>query len=412
VTFDEIFSLPNGASFVRADLHVHSVGGSYDVTDVALTPDDIIKASIERNLSVVSITDHNSIANVRAALAAAQPHKATLLCVPGVEVTTPQGHLLCYFESIEKLESFFYGLKVVTDQQESRTVSSMPDVILSAGALGGLCVAAHIDTKIGFEVGADGYPAWKRDIVCHPGLLGLEFREASNQAWYSPEEPTGEPNAANRRHLATQRSQAKDIPAAGLLARLQGSDAHTLDDFRNSTDTTRVKLSELSFGSLRNAFLDSEARIRIDAALPNAIAKIIGLSVDGGFLSTVNVHFSPNLNCLFGGRGTGKSTLVKAIPYALGANIPNTDGLFESVTVYCEDATGVQYRFDHSAGQAPLARIRRPDGATVPVDGDAFTGEYFGHGELGEVAKRSLLVSAALQQFLDKHISFGGLLER
>ena len=34
---DEIVSKSNGARFYRADLHIHSVGGSHDVKDMAMS---------------------------------------------------------------------------------------------------------------------------------------------------------------------------------------------------------------------------------------------------------------------------------------------------------------------------------------------------------------------------------------
>ena len=54
-----------GARFHRGDLHIHSYGtdGSYDVTDSQMTPENIIAKAIEKNLSIISITDHNRISN-------------------------------------------------------------------------------------------------------------------------------------------------------------------------------------------------------------------------------------------------------------------------------------------------------------------------------------------------------------
>ena len=39
---------------------------------------------------------------------------------------------------------------------------------------------------------------------------------------------------------------------------------------------------------------------------------------EGGFLRDTSVHFNGNLNVLVGGRGTGKSTMIESIRYALG----------------------------------------------------------------------------------------------
>ena len=63
--------ISNGANFVRADLHIHSYGqddGSYDVTDINMSPENIIDFAISNDISIVSITDHNEINNSKKAI--------------------------------------------------------------------------------------------------------------------------------------------------------------------------------------------------------------------------------------------------------------------------------------------------------------------------------------------------------
>lgn len=100
----EIQNESNGALFRRADLHIHSFGedGSYDVTDASMTPEGIVDTAITERLDLIAITDHNNIANVRQALKYADGK--SLLVVPGVELSTPQGHLLVYFETADQLQ--------------------------------------------------------------------------------------------------------------------------------------------------------------------------------------------------------------------------------------------------------------------------------------------------------------------
>jgi histidinol phosphatase-like PHP family hydrolase len=64
-TADDIVAVPSGARFHRADLHIHSCGGSHDVKDVGMTPDAIVKTALSENLALIAITDHNEITNVR-----------------------------------------------------------------------------------------------------------------------------------------------------------------------------------------------------------------------------------------------------------------------------------------------------------------------------------------------------------
>lgn len=57
----EIIHHSSGAQFRRADLHIHSFGevGSYEVTDTAMTPENIVDTAIAEKLDVMAITDHN-----------------------------------------------------------------------------------------------------------------------------------------------------------------------------------------------------------------------------------------------------------------------------------------------------------------------------------------------------------------
>ncbi len=408
LSYDEIVKLGNGSRFVRADLHIHSAF-SHDISDQSITPEAIVDTAEAAGLEVISITDHNAIGAVlRAVEYAGSKYSNRLLVIPGIEITTPQGHLLVYFDesNFSSLEKLFHALDIVSDSQGSRTPKSIVDVVGMAFDLGGISIAAHIDTAKGFEVGHPGFEAWKTDLMCHPGLFGLEFRDPANRFWYSTDDPEPGNVAESRRNIARRRA-ATAARAFGDLARFTNSDAHTLAQIASCSSVTRIKMSSLSFESFRCALADPASRIKVDASLPNAVPQIRGLEIEGGFLDGTAIHFSSNLNVLFGGRGTGKSTAVKALAYALG-HASNSSELFDGVTLFCEDAAGVQYRFDRSQTREAKA-IRKPDGSVTHLTGDPFKIEYFGQGELSRVAQSHLANTAALQEFFDQHIAFDNL---
>jgi predicted ATP-binding protein involved in virulence len=45
--------------------------------------------------------------------------------------------------------------------------------------------------------------------------------------------------------------------------------------------------------------------------------RIKSLKITGGFLDGTKINFSNHLNCIIGGRGTGKTTVIEFIRYAL-----------------------------------------------------------------------------------------------
>ncbi len=78
----------------RIDLHTHSTA-----SDGELTPAELVRLALERGLTTIALTDHDSVAGIAAAQHAARG--AALEVVPGVELSAdvPQGevHVLGYF---------------------------------------------------------------------------------------------------------------------------------------------------------------------------------------------------------------------------------------------------------------------------------------------------------------------------
>ena len=319
VTINDIRKFENGARFHTADLHIHSYGGSADVKDAGMTVECIIDASVAQGISLIAITDHNSDKNLKAAMEYAPKYVGQLLVIPGVEVSASNGHVLAYFppERMDRVRDLLARIGIVGEygDRESHTTKSIAEVVVEAERLGGISVAAHIDrAKTGFEATIAGYPNAKKDILASSGLYGLEFDDPGHLVWYSPEdEPT--PEGAERKKLLNSRLQSTATAARLRLATIQNSDAHSVAQLTAKRVLTRFKMNELSFEGLRTAFIDPEARVRAVATIPTAIPKILGMHTEGGFLSGETFCFSNNLNCLIGGRGTGKSTTTQSIAY-------------------------------------------------------------------------------------------------
>jgi DNA repair ATPase RecN len=46
---------------------------------------------------------------------------------------------------------------------------------------------------------------------------------------------------------------------------------------------------------------------------------VLGLRITGGFLAGIELEFADGLNCLIGGRGTGKTTALEFLRFGLGS---------------------------------------------------------------------------------------------
>src|ERR1700676_1134480 len=405
----EITSLANGSHFLRADLHVHTFGGSRDVRDARLTINAIIDAAVTKGISILAITDHNTAVNVQAAFDYAQRYADTLLLVPGVEITTSHGHLLAYLEEPSQVDELLTFLRITGRSADSdgHASASMADAISQIQQIGGIALAAHIDReKTGFEMNP-GYQNWKRDILTHAGLFGLEGDNDSHLVWYSLDD-VGQ-NATERKKLYVSR---RDAGVRWPLAHVQSSDAHDFDRFVSAESLTRIKLDELSFAALRLAFKDPEARVRATVQVPTYYPRIVGVSIDGGFLDGQALHFSPNLNCLFGGRGAGKSTAIRVVAHTLAAEetIGDRDDCPTCIWVYTEDANGSTWCFRKERGSSVVGFAA--DDPSNAISPESFPIEYYAQNDLARVSESLTTDGKLLQEFLDRHLALGDLRDR
>lgn len=421
VRFSDISALYNGARFHNVDLHIHSYGASHDVKDTTMTPKDIVDSAVKQGLMVIAITDHNSDVNVKLAIDYAKAnYPGKILVLPGVEVTTAHGHLLAYFapDCTADLAKLLYKLDLTGEKgaDNTRTAKSMADTIAEVEKLDGICIAAHIDReKTGFDMFAPGFQNWKKDIITSIGLYGLECDAVDALRWYS-EHDEFSPAGVERKKMFSARQSIPDLSARYHLAHIQGSDAHSMMQFEHqdpSKPWTRIKLSELSFNALRVALIDPTARVRACASVPRSIPRVLGLAITGGFLHEEKIRFSDNLNCLIGGRGTGKSTAIRAIAYAFGLfdEFSSYGNCPDSVTVFCEDANGILYSYERTRGGEIDVKANE-DGSITNVPIDVFRIEYFGQGELAKVAEDPLKNPILFQVFLDRHTNLHDLLDR
>ena len=402
---DEIDGQSNGAHFLRADLHIHSFGphGSYDVKDNMMTPEAIVDLAIKENLQIIAITDHNVVGNVRAAVDHANGKH--ILVVPGVELSTSDGHLLVYFPSPDSLEAFYGKLKISTNKQSC--MDTMAQCLKYAQEFGGFGVCAHVDSDSGLEKAHPKFDAFKQEILNADNLLGLEITQAANADWFCPLDPH-----ADRKNCANVRRQHLRHEVEVSLAKIMGSDSHTLAavgrNANNQKRLTRFKMDRLSFESLQIAFMDCAARVRLEDLIPQAIPHFVGMKLEGGFLSDQIVHFNKNLTCIIGGRGAGKSTMLESLRVASGNGIEmeivDSDVWPDCISLVYQDETGAR----HTLTRSKIGEVTNgnPDGPLL------VSIESYGQGHTASTIKNCDKDPGVLLDFLDGFIPLKDLKER
>ena len=396
--FTDVTGLTNGARFVRGDLHIHSVAGSHDVSDAAATPSAIVDAAIAEGLSVIAVADHNEVRGSIDAIAAARGNP--ILVVPAVELSTMQGHLLCYLPDASRLQSFHSQLSLRDrDTPNSRVENAMVDCLNKLAALGGFGVLAHVDAPKGLDTEMPGGSPHKADIACHPALLAIELKSAASTITFTPADP--DVTRAGIGRDRAQRNGASLMP----LARVLNSDAHSLKalgrNARGDTKVTRYKVQSLTFDALRYALLNADARVRLEDEIPKQVPTLLGLRLDGCFLKDQAIHFSPNLTCIIGGRGTGKSTMFEALrlfsDYPSGSSVINSDVWPDRIDLAYVDQAGAAHRLFSSKGDEAGTNL------TDPLEGpEVLPIECYGQGETQRISQKAQDDPGALLSYLDR----------
>lgn len=263
------------------DLHLHTPASS-DYQQPGATFLDILERAEARNLDIIAITDHNTVAGYRKLSDEIQQlemleklgrllpdEKAKLdryrrllekiLVLPGFEFTATFGfHILCIFppeKPVRELEHLLLTLNIAPEQidEGSQTVGATSDVLTVYRVVnenGGLVIAAHANSSNGvamrgFNFGGQTKIAYTQDNNLHAlEVTDLEQKgPRTTAAFFSGTKP----EYPRRMHC------------------IQGSDAHRVspDPSRKKNlsigeRATDILLEERTFDALKKVFLGND----------------------------------------------------------------------------------------------------------------------------------------------------------
>jgi hypothetical protein len=145
------------------------------------------------------------------------------------------------------------------------------------------------------------------------------------------------------------------------------------------------------------------------------------LHVTGGFLGGVVLEFADGLNCLIGGRGTGKTTALEFLRFGLGL-MPDArahpqrfraiEGLVKAnlgagrLSIELSTKTGMRYTAERGAAEA--VQVMNEAGTAVPVllDRDQiFSADVFSQNQIEDIASNPAAQLLLLDRFVDSETS-------
>ena len=300
----DIWNLPSGAQWLKVDLHVHTPA-SVDMDEKwnTATAADVVSTALDKGLDAIAITDHNTAEWCDAVRQAANGTALTVF--PGVEISTPQGHILAIFDNdVEAagIEDLLVKVGIPRNQfgsLEAATEDGIVDVSASIGKAGGVAIAAHADSNHGFlkmiNVGAERQRAYVTHDLWAMELLDTSSRDEHQSGTRYP-----------RRMTCLQSSDCWP----------PGANRHQLDGM--ASRYSFLKMDERSISGLKLALIDPTIRVRLiedQAASPNC--SILGMWVTNGFLGGQQVRFNDNVSCFIGDTGSGKSVAIELLRFGL-----------------------------------------------------------------------------------------------
>jgi len=379
-----------GSTWLRADFHLHTKADKqfiYTGDDNSFVTDYVngLKAS---GIQLGVITNHNKFDENQFKALRKKAQKDDIFLLPGVELSVNDGangiHTLIVFsdEWLEKGADYINQFLNVAFKGKVPSQYEQED---------GRCSLDLITTLTELE-------SYERDF-----FIVFAHVQQSSGLWNELKggrlQEVGKNELLKRRTLGFQKVSTRDDreKVKGWLngwypAEVEGSDCKLTEEIGKG-EKCFIKLGAFSFDAVKFALIDKESRISPQPK-PHTHSHIRRVRFTGGTLDGEELHFSPELNTFIGIRGSGKSSVLEVLRYAL--DIP-----------FGEKAGDTDYK-------KKLIRFSLGGGAKVEIDAVDRYGQTYTVRRVGTETSSEVLIDGKLQPgisiretVLSKPIYFG-----
>jgi len=383
-----------GMRWLKCDLQMQTPGDPYnwlrtcqgyigkEYTDAQLNEsvDLYLKRCHEVGLNVIGVTDHNFIGKdylkrlmERNGIVAGMLEREPLIIFPGFEVEISQGlgvHVLCLFDCDTPLDAIDEMVTELGLPSRRRVIgnaiaplekdfNSVISFIQEHKDFPGIVIAAHPLAESGMLNDNFMSDHFQRGMYTDSRLLAMEIPKPIISLARGIQKII---LSGDDCHEPWRRSRP--------IATVMSSDCYSLEEDTKGYIGKRhswIQFSNPSIESLKQAFIDHRSRIRLQDQAPNEglrYGKIKSLKINNvAFLEDQEINLSPNLNCIIGGRGSGKSTILEYIRLCTNSlskfneqllRIQQTLNDDSSLQVVFEDQNGLTDIFEFSNGQITI----------------------------------------------------------
>jgi DNA repair ATPase RecN len=380
-------------------------GSKHGLTEEAYNQ-GILEKCREFDIKVVGIADHGSVDSINGLRSTLQPYG--IVVFPGFEIaSTEKVHMVCLFPEATTTEQLnrYLGKLDLTNVDDGVQPSGLGCVDLAKHIhdLGGFWYAAHATGKNGLlrldQSGGGLGHVW-RDHGCVrvaqiPGPLS--------------DLPDNYRQIVENKNVDYQRERAITV--------INAKDVAKPDDLSAPGATCWVKMTEPTFDAFKVAFLDPESRIRLNNDVSTSRhSRFVAINIQGGYLDGVHAMFSEHLNSVIGGRGTGKSTLIECMRYALDLspkgkqaiklhldiikeNLGKASGTIE-VELASSAQHGKRFTISRRYGEPPIVRDESKKVSQLKPRDLLPSTEFYGQNEIFELAQDPQSRLQLLDRFL------------
>ena len=326
-----------GNRWYKCDLHLHTAS-SVCYTEKHDTAQDWVAKALSCGLDAAAVTDHNDYRGISAVME--EGARQGLSVFPGVEITCDSSkiHMLILFDTdktAENVRDFLNRCDIDSDHtgDPDGTSLSVFEVCEVAKKRGALVIAAHIDefnsissmNPVNLEklltggyidaVQVSNVPVWRK-------LKSDRDTESMQQVLQEKYGPDATPQITDRWRKCYNRAEELGIPMLAFSDNpaADGDSRHGL--WGIGSEYTWIQMDDVvSLESIRQSLLTADDRIRMmydSAEMPRTEPDfwICSLEVRKTQLNphrSIRLEFHPQLNCIIGGKGSGKSALVRLL---------------------------------------------------------------------------------------------------
>jgi ATPase involved in DNA repair len=307
-----------GCRWIRADFHLHTRADKefkYDGEDDRFVTDYVegLKAA---NIGLGVITNHNKFDVGEFKALRRKARKSGIGLLPGVELSVNDGsngvHTLVVFSDdwladghdyINQFLGVAFAGKVAAqyEQENGRSNDDLLATLKKLEAYGRdfFVIFAHVEASSGL---------WKE-------ISGGRMSELAAQPLIQRYALGFQKVRTHDKADSVCRTKVQGWWGDQYPAELEGSDPKTVGEIGKG-QKSYIKIGDLSFDAVKFALTDHGFRVAREVPTIEH-SHVNAIRFEGGLLDGKRVTFSPHLNCLIGIQGSGKSSILESLRYAL-----------------------------------------------------------------------------------------------